>query len=140
MPIQKLAEGTHEVAHGNWDYKIEASGDDEIGVLVDSFNQMTGDLKQINPGARTARQGGRNAYSPISPPAWFRWIPAGKITTWNKAAEQMLGVNAEQALAKNYREVFRAEPLRVIARDRRQRQGSGKHRAGNQDLASASSY
>src|SRR6266446_3472942 len=47
VPIQKLAEGTHQVAQGNWDYKIEAGGDDEIGVLVNSFNQMTGDLKQI---------------------------------------------------------------------------------------------
>ena len=47
VPIQKLAEGTHEVAQGNWDYKIEAGGDDEIGVLMNSFNHMTGDLKQI---------------------------------------------------------------------------------------------
>src|SRR5262249_14163560 len=27
VPIQRLAEGTHEVAHGNWDYQIEAAGD-----------------------------------------------------------------------------------------------------------------
>ena len=47
VPIQKLAEGTHEVAQGNWDYQIEAGGDDEMGVLMNSFNQMTGDLKQI---------------------------------------------------------------------------------------------
>src|SRR5262245_2110185 len=47
VPIQKLAEGTHEVAQGNWDYQIESGGDDEMGVLVNSFNQMTGDLKQI---------------------------------------------------------------------------------------------
>ena len=48
VPIQKLAEGTREVSQGNWDYRIDASGDDEIGTLVDSFNQMTRDLKQIN--------------------------------------------------------------------------------------------
>jgi len=40
--------------------------------------------------------------------------PAGAITTWNKAAEQMLGVKAEHALGKPYREIFRAEPLRPI--------------------------
>jgi two-component system nitrogen regulation sensor histidine kinase NtrY len=34
VPIQKLAEGTHQVAQGNWDYKIEAVRDDEIGVLM----------------------------------------------------------------------------------------------------------
>src|SRR6266542_2590074 len=37
--------------------------------------------------------------------------PAGMITTWNKAAEQMLGVRADQALGQSYRDVFRAESL-----------------------------
>ena len=37
--------------------------------------------------------------------------PSGKITTWNKAAEQILEVAAERALGKHYQEVFRAEPL-----------------------------
>jgi two-component system nitrogen regulation sensor histidine kinase NtrY len=45
IPIQQVAAGTHEVAHGNWDYQIEAAGDDELGTLVESFNQMTRDLK-----------------------------------------------------------------------------------------------
>src|SRR5437773_415929 len=43
-PIQKLAEGTREVAAGNLKYKVEVRADDEIGILVDSFNRMTGDL------------------------------------------------------------------------------------------------
>jgi two-component system nitrogen regulation sensor histidine kinase NtrY len=47
VPIQKLAEGTHQVAQGNWDYKIESGGDDEIGMLMNAFNQMTGYLNQI---------------------------------------------------------------------------------------------
>src|SRR6185369_11925062 len=34
LPIQKLAEGTHEVAQGNLDYKIDSRGDDEIAMLV----------------------------------------------------------------------------------------------------------
>jgi len=46
VPIQKLAEGTREVAAGNLDYKVEAEADDEIKILVDSFNQMTGDLQR----------------------------------------------------------------------------------------------
>jgi len=65
VPIQKLAEGTHEVAQGNWDYKIEAGGDDEIGVLMNSFNQMTGDLKKIKLELERCWR--------ISPREWFRW-------------------------------------------------------------------
>jgi two-component system nitrogen regulation sensor histidine kinase NtrY len=113
VPIQQLAEGTHEVAHGNWDYQIEAAGDDEIGTLVDSFNQMTRDLKQIN--LELARRGrytetllGNIAAGVISVDQ------AGNITTMNKAAEQMLGVKADQALGKTYAGVFQSEHLRAM--------------------------
>jgi len=33
------------VAHGNLDYHIDVLAEDEIGVLADSFNQMTENLK-----------------------------------------------------------------------------------------------
>ncbi|OVE80429.1 hypothetical protein BVY02_00155 [bacterium J17] len=45
VPIQQLAEGTEQVAHGNLDYQIPEVGDDELSVLVHSFNTMTQDLK-----------------------------------------------------------------------------------------------
>ena len=48
VPIQQLAEGTREVAHGNWEVHIAGEGEDEIGTLVSAFNQMTGDLKKFN--------------------------------------------------------------------------------------------
>src|SRR5207247_431618 len=41
-PIQKLAEGTREVAAGNLQYKVEVRADDEIGILVDSRTRTTG--------------------------------------------------------------------------------------------------
>jgi two-component system nitrogen regulation sensor histidine kinase NtrY len=40
--------------------------------------------------------------------------PAGTITTWNKAAEQMLGMAADKALGNSYVEVFRSESLQVM--------------------------
>ena len=114
VPIQQLAEGTHEVAQGNWDYKIESSGDDEIGVLVQSFNQMTGDLKQITLELERRGKVVQTLLANIAAGV-VSVDPAGNITTWNKAAEQMLGVKTEQALAKNYREVLQPESLRVVA-------------------------
>jgi two-component system nitrogen regulation sensor histidine kinase NtrY len=113
VPIQRLAEGTHEVAHGNWDYQIDASGDDEIGTLVDSFNQMTRDLKQIT--VELARRGhymetllGNIAAGVISVD------PQGQITTMNAAAEAMLGVRAGEALGASYGAVFQSEQLRPM--------------------------
>ena len=112
-PIQKLAEGTHEVAHGNWDYQIEAGGDDEIGTLVDSFNQMTRDLKQIN--LELERRGRYMETLLANIAAGVISVdPSGKITTMNKAAVQMLGVQAEQAVGKHHGEVFQSENLQVM--------------------------
>ena len=113
VPIQKLAEGTHQVAQGNWDYKIESGGDDEIGVLMNSFNQMTGDLKQIK--LELERRG--NVVQTLLANIGAGVVsvdPSGKITTWNKAAEQILGVQSERAVGKHYQDVFRSEPLHGI--------------------------
>jgi class 3 adenylate cyclase len=45
-PIAKLAEGTREVAAGNFDFKMNVSRRDEIGALAESFNQMTQGLRE----------------------------------------------------------------------------------------------
>ncbi len=46
--INKLAEGTQRVANGELDFTIEKESDDEMGLLVDSFNSMTSDLLASN--------------------------------------------------------------------------------------------
>ncbi len=113
VPIQKLAEGTHEVAHGNWDYQIEASGEDEIGSLVNSFNQMTRDLKQINLELEQRRQYTETLVANITAGV-VSVDPRGGITTMNKAAEEMLGLDAAEVLGKHYTEVFRPDHLQVV--------------------------
>jgi two-component system nitrogen regulation sensor histidine kinase NtrY len=115
VPIQKLAEGTHEVAQGNWDYRIEIpEDDDEIGTLVKSFNLMTADLKKINTELVQRRQHmeiilANVAAGVVSIDQW------GRITTVNKAAERMFGLNQEKVLGKRYREVLGPDHQGVIA-------------------------
>ena len=52
VPIQSLAEATQEIARGNFDHRITAQAHDELGTLVNSFNEMTAQLgegrRQIN--------------------------------------------------------------------------------------------
>ena len=81
-----LAEGTREVAAGNLNYKVTARADDEIGILVDSFNRMTqrprvlagparGGLPRSPGQARRAGASGAATPRPCSrrwPPAWSR--------------------------------------------------------------------
>lgn len=45
IPIQALAEGTREVSSGNFDYQVPEQAQDELGVLVRSFNAMTTQLR-----------------------------------------------------------------------------------------------
>src|SRR5712664_11865 len=45
VPIQALAEGTREVSSGNFDYQVPEQAQDELGVLVRSFNIMTTQLR-----------------------------------------------------------------------------------------------
>ncbi len=45
VPIQALAEGTREVSAGNFDYQVPEQAQDELGMLVRSFNAMTTQLR-----------------------------------------------------------------------------------------------
>src|SRR5438067_5512857 len=45
IPIQALAEGTKEVSSGNFDYQVAEQAQDELGILVRSFNTMTTQLR-----------------------------------------------------------------------------------------------
>ncbi|GBD93912.1 sporulation kinase E [bacterium BMS3Abin05] len=45
-PVQRLIDGTKEVAHGNLDYAIQVSGKNEFAHLAYSFNRMTKSLKK----------------------------------------------------------------------------------------------
>ena len=45
VPIHALAEGTREVSAGNFDYQVPEQAQDELGILVRSFNAMTTQLR-----------------------------------------------------------------------------------------------
>src|SRR5262249_55511440 len=60
VPIQALAEGTREVSSGNFDYQVPEQVQDELGLLVKSFNAMTTQLRdsrsQIDQFTRNLQQ------------------------------------------------------------------------------------
>jgi two-component system nitrogen regulation sensor histidine kinase NtrY len=113
VPIQQLAEGTHAVAQRNWDYHIEAVGDDEIGTLVESFNGMTRELKSMT--TEIERRGRYMETLLVNVQAAVIAVDAGgKITAWNKAAERMFGMSGAQTLGRPQDEIFLAEHLKPM--------------------------
>jgi two-component system, NtrC family, nitrogen regulation sensor histidine kinase NtrY len=43
-PVEQLAHAAQEVAAGNWNVRVDASGEDELAQLAYSFNRMTAEL------------------------------------------------------------------------------------------------
>ena len=45
LPVKNLIKGTREISSGNLDYIIPGKGNDELGILGESFNKMTSDIR-----------------------------------------------------------------------------------------------
>jgi len=55
-PISDLAEGTRDVANGDYDKQLPMRGHDELGFLVASFNQMTRRISRARDQAQLSQQ------------------------------------------------------------------------------------
>ncbi len=127
VPIKELAEGTNRIASGDYDFFIDLESKDEIGVLVNSFNRMTMDLRtskeQVEEANRELRKSNfeleqRRIYMEIV----LANVAAGVISadangcilTVNKSAERMLQVRAKTAVGELYAEVLPPEVRKVI--------------------------
>lgn len=119
VPIQELVSATTRVASGDLDIQLETSSTDEIGTLVQAFNQMTGDLRhgrqEINAANIELKRSNleldrRRNYMEIV----LANVTAGVIsidrhgclTTVNKSAENLLHMKAEKVQGKDFREVI----------------------------------
>ncbi|MGD0886445.1 MAG: ATP-binding protein [Thermodesulfovibrionales bacterium] len=111
-PIQSLAQATGEVAAGNLDVSISVEREDEIGLLINSFNHMVKELKE-------GKESLQEAYSEsnrrrLSMETILENIQSGvisldadgKSTTINRAACAILNVEPEDVIGKNYREIL----------------------------------
>jgi len=113
-PLERLAIGTREVAQGNWSHRIEGGGDEETRVLVDSFNQMTADLQEINSELVERRKYLENLLANIAAGV-VSLSPHGNVTTLNPVAEEMLGLSVDQVLGRPWSDVFETSALRKVA-------------------------
>lgn len=126
IPIMRLADGTRRVAEGDLSFALDLQADDEIGSLVSAFNKMTRDLRigreQLELAAQLQREQNmeieaRRRYMEIV----LKNISAGVITmdaqgvitTLNTAAENMLNLQADKILLRNYRDLLFGPHLKL---------------------------
>jgi len=118
VPIKKLAEGTAAVAAGKFDYRIDEKSGDEVGVLVDSFNLMTQELKASREQLEQEMNYKKTILSNIDTGV-VSMDRAARITTVNQAASEVLGIREEEVLGKRYDEAFgfiELDPIRGLFR------------------------
>jgi two-component system nitrogen regulation sensor histidine kinase NtrY len=126
-PVQELVDATRAVADGNLEVRIESYSTDEIGMLVQSFNRMTEDLRAKQQAINTSNDElsrinqeieQRRRYMEIV----LRNVAAGVIsvdrdgviTTINTSAEKLLNINTGSVMGKNFREVLRDVHLDIV--------------------------
>jgi len=130
VPIQELAEGTRKVAAGDLGYRVQVKADDEIGILVESFNRMTEDLEGSKQDLERAyrelqasnveldrRRGYMVTVLEAIGAGVLSLDAAGRLNTVNPAAARMLGRPVAELLQRPYPEVFTGPalaPLRTL--------------------------
>jgi two-component system, NtrC family, nitrogen regulation sensor histidine kinase NtrY len=125
IPIQALAEGTREISAGNFDYQVPEQAQDELGVLVRSFNTMTTQLRdnrsQIDQFTRNLQQAvqelerRRQLMETVLeniPTAVISLDASGTILRANTAVSRMFGGDARNAQSLD--ELLGPEASRVL--------------------------
>lgn len=128
VPIQALAEATQEVAKGNLGYQVSARADDELGILIQSFNSMTRQLQEnrlaIDQAARELQAVNRqleergNTIEAILeniPTGVISFDPQGQITSVNTMAKRLFGWD-EMGARHTLTDLFTPEDARDVAR------------------------
>jgi nitrogen fixation/metabolism regulation signal transduction histidine kinase len=110
-PIADLAEGTRAVAEGDYGKRLPLAGEDELGFLVQSFNDMT---RRI---AKARDQAGRSQRLVEGQRAYLETVLGGlssgvmslgaeqRVRTVNESAAQILGIDLPAYLGHSLQEV-----------------------------------
>ncbi len=109
VPIEKLAQATRDVSKGNLNVHVEDPAPDELGSLIDSFNQMISDLResQLHIAQKTSELENRKQYIETVlnniTTGVITLDAEGNITTINPSAREMLALADKNPIGKNFR-------------------------------------
>ena len=97
-PVRSLAEGTQAVAAGDYGRQLPPAGNDELGFLVRSFNEMSRRVAQARDEAKGSQAQVENQRAYLETvlarlsSGVLAMDGAGNIRTWNHAADQIFGL------------------------------------------------
>ncbi len=126
-PLEKLVLATRRVADGDLEFVMEHESKDEMGLLVDSFNQMTLNLNSSNKSLtethaalqRSSQESEqRRRYTEIILQNVSAGVISldeqGQITTINRFAEKLLNIDKSLFVGLNFRDVLSPYQVSII--------------------------
>ena len=118
-PVAKLAEATKRIAGGDLEFIIEEKSNDEIGLLIEAFNQMTLDLSDSNKKlAETLTALHQSSQESEQRRRYIEVIlqnvsagvisldESGKITTINRFAEKLLNIDKSDFINRRFQDTL----------------------------------
>ena len=115
-PIRDLAEGTSAVAQGDYSKQLPVPASDEIGILVQSFNNMTRRIRraqgEIQRGQREAEANRTYLETVLThlSSGVLSFDARGNLRTYNTAAGQILGHDLTLGVGQNLAWLTTADP------------------------------
>ncbi len=126
-PIQDLAVATNRVASGDLNVTLDSYSNDEVGSLVEAFNTMTADLRKGQMAIRRANRELQASNLELEQRRRYMEIvlanvtagvisidSQGQITTINKSAEKLLGLETAMIIGRNFRDIVAPDYLPMI--------------------------
>ena len=116
-PIQQLVAGTRAVAKGDFDTRLPIPARDEIGFLVNSFNDMTKRLAKAHQEARSSQAQVESERAKLAvilarlSTGVVALEPDLRVRSANQAAGAILGVDLESRVGDSLVDVARDRPL-----------------------------
>jgi two-component system, NtrC family, nitrogen regulation sensor histidine kinase NtrY len=92
-PIKAIAEGSDEIARGNFSHRVDVFAEDELGLLVTAFNQMSSKLEENSQELVDRRKYTETVLQSLSTGV-ISFNAASNVTTINNAAIQMFRLEA----------------------------------------------
>lgn len=126
VPIEELAAASREISAGNLDVRVRAEVGDEVGTLVDAFNEMATQLQENREVITRSTADLRGSYRQLEErrryietllanlsTAVLSLDPEGRVTTANPAVREILAIDV--TVGDRLRQVLRRAGLAPLA-------------------------